>query len=165
MPDSGWLKILKDSGPGFFLLLAVAFGAVALVWRYLPGLFEPPFAGAQGWAEAIAISTAAVGAILLGWKYFSASPRAPDWWQRGQLVRRYKRLDQRQKNYLQGVYATQSRSFDADDSVIKLRWFEELVEQGFLRRIPMGVYWAGRTDWPYEITRPAWAVLSSIKTP
>lgn len=164
MPDSGWLKNLRETGWGFFLVVSLAGGTVAFVWRHLPGWLAVPHPMAPAYVEAASLAFFVVALSLLGWRLSKHKFDAPKWWKRRELRAAYKRLSALQVALLDEVHRTGSRKFDAPVKLIRQHFFEELEEMGFVRHIPQLIYAVGGPDptMSYEITKIAWEVIDPV---
>lgn len=159
MPDSGWIKALKEAGIPFFSVLFVGLAGMSLVWRFLPGLIGEPFAGARNWTEPLAVACLFIIVAQVVWLAIKAPKTMPEWLAARLLAQRYYKLSDRQRGLLDNAYGRGRRSFEVQ--AYEDRWFEELEELGFIKSVPLMVYAAGMS-WPYEVTLPAWKALELV---
>lgn len=156
LPDSGWIKALKEAGIPFFSVLFVGLAGMSLVWRFLPGLIGEPFAGARNWTEPLAVACLFIIVAQVVWLAIKAPKTMPEWLAKRLLARRYQTLSERQRRLLDSVFSTGRRSFEVQS--YKDRWFEELEELGFIESVSLFAFTAGM-NWPYEVTLTAWKAL------
>lgn len=164
MPDSGWLKNLRETGWGFFLVVALAGGTVALVWRHLPGWLAVPHPIAPAYVEAGSLACFVVALLLLAWRFSQQRFKAPKWWKKRRLRQAYKRLSSLQLELLHGLHLTGSRKFDAPLTLVRQKFFEDLSEMGFVSHVPQLIYAVGGPNptIAYEVTKTAWEIMDHV---
>ena len=160
MPDAGLVKALRDAGWGFFVLAAIALGAVAIAWR----MYGAPSDDVQGYVEAGAIGSTIISAALLFWRATAENRALGRFFMKKRLAARFDKLTPRQRQLIVNVYNTGKRDFDVPLGMSSERYFEELVEWGFVDPVTQYVYWSGQTAYPYKLTKLGWEVIKT-KTP
>lgn len=160
MPDSGWVKALKEAGLPFFGILTVALVSLAVILRVFPDLIQVPFPWVSGTVEICAFLCFVVVVVQLCWLAIKAPKSAPEPLASILLARRYKRLSEQQRTFLRGIYQRGRRNFEMH-SVAAGRWFEELSEAGFISYVQIPIFVIG-SPIPYEIPVRAWKVLQKL---
>ena len=161
MLDSGWLKGLRQAGPGFFVIVAIVAGVLSVLWRVVPGTVGIPHPSAPAIADTIFIGSVVIALSLWLWRLITHLAKTPEEATVRQLKRRYQKLGTMQVQLLHEVYTTGSRSFDAPIPLVRQRLFEELSELGFVRYVSSPITFLGGETMPYEITVAAWEVIGT----
>tara|TARA_R110002020_G_scaffold379203_3_gene590288 strand:+ start:37857 stop:38339 length:483 start_codon:yes stop_codon:yes gene_type:complete len=160
MPDGDLIKTLRNAGWGFFVLAAIGLGGVAVVWRFI----DAPSTDVQGYIEAGAIGSSIIGGALLVWRATAKNRSLGRFFAKQRLYSGFDKLTDQQKKLLVDVYRTGERNFDVPTGMSSKRYFEELVERGFVESVDLLIWSTGQTTWPYKLTTISWEVVKK-KTP
>lgn len=160
MPSGDLIKTLRDAGAGFFVLAAISSGCVAVAWR----LVGAPSEDVQGYVEAGAIASTVIAFALLFWRATAKNRLLGRFLTRVRLRSRFDQLTPQQRQLIVDVYRSGQRKFDAPSALCRQRYFEELVEWGFLEPIDVLVWVSGQSTWPYQLSTASWDVIKN-KTP
>ena len=148
-PDSSWLEKLEKAPLSLLFSIAVAAGAV---WWFLD-LSKWSLVGAV-FCFFTAISLCVLRIVTRAWQRFAR-------WRANRLMRCFDELSEEQKDYLRRVFSTGRREFRESRQTSSLRWFEELINWNYVKRIAVS---QGRHPSLFEVTEKGWRELISRTT-